>query len=44
MSAVQVEEPQLFHGYQDTKVHRFEQKIPIQVKLLFQNFRLNNCR
>ena len=32
MSAVRVEEPQLFHGYQDTRVHRFEQNIPIQVK------------
>ena len=33
MSAVRVEEPQLYHGYQDTRVHRFEQNIPIQVNL-----------
>ena len=33
MSAVRVEEPQLYQGYQDTRVHRFEQNIPIQVNL-----------
>ena len=35
MSAVRVEEPQLYQGYQDTRVHRFEQNIPIQVNLQY---------
>ena len=38
MGAVRVGEPQLFYGYQDTRVHRFEQNVPIQVKLQCLNF------
>ena len=40
MSAVSVQEPELQQGYQDTRIYRFEQNVPIPVLFFNSLFKL----